>query len=546
MYTLNETHKFPIAYRFENERKDPYYLLDNITYVRAELVKTKRDPNTGQMVVYDNSGGSNNNNVFPQKKCTYEMLGNDSVLNDTLTGWWCLDLSALNFTVGGFYDSATEYIHYLRMRVFFCDYRDGRTYKNCTPFEVINALLNAPVKVYFSINIPKLSVAPERAFKPLTVGLQNIFGTMNPLMAKTDRYFYRKIEVKQDTGWLWSDKKTYTNFDVERRDTDIQIRSLSDYNNPAYSKTLYTIIGYVGRSVTYYDVVFIKIQFVLANVGGIFKIVTMIVYFVMYFLQSKLRTEELINRVFDFGQFSRQMELDKDQSSQLLSIENQNQNKNSSKVLKSKKEDDQKGGTNILTTNVEMIILNENVRKKSEKEKLKPTQENAKILKSNNFLLILDLEGDNQTQILQSNQFASEESEKLKVGFCLMMKNTCCYKKVTSSEKFLLTLYYHSADILDERLDVVHYLKLIQEFNKVKSLTFKHEEENLAVSYLKKEKVMYNIDYDSKIYDDVKKIKDFYAKASQNPESNTQLNLSGLDFQTIDDVLKAREVKEQR
>jgi hypothetical protein len=85
-----------------------------------------------------------------------------------------------------------------------------------------------------------------------------------------------------------------------------------------------------------------------------------------------------------------------------------------------------------------------------------------------------------------------EEREKtyeiLSISLWLKCKNIFCFKSLSKLEKFYLKLYRRSEEIINYNMDMINYLKFMQEYIHLKCLLF-NDFQSLCLSFIRKPKV---------------------------------------------------------
>ncbi len=76
----------------------------------------------------------------------------------------------------------------------------------------------------------------------------------------------------QDVGWFFEAYNSFRGYTMERRDTDIQMRTKEEYNDPNRIKTIATSVVYISNKINEIQINFQKIQNVFANIGGVLGI----------------------------------------------------------------------------------------------------------------------------------------------------------------------------------------------------------------------------------------------------------------------------------
>jgi hypothetical protein len=281
--------KFPIAFRFENEKKGPANISDSL-FPFLEIVRMKRNEEGYMTVNYTKS--------LNYTRCTEDLIKEKSVLSQ-IKDWSCVDWRDDNYTLGGTWDTSSQFAFYFKITIFYCKY-DGVKYSNCTDFNTLNKLLNDKTKIYLSMMIPSVSITPSDYDAPLKTAASNIFFTLSPLLMRTDRYYYQTVEINQDVGWFTESKRIFTGYSMDKRDTDLQIRTIEDYNDPTKIKTIATAVFVLNNKLQQISVNFSKIQTFAANVGGVLKIIMEIARILFYFFNSSFIFVDIFYKLSEY------------------------------------------------------------------------------------------------------------------------------------------------------------------------------------------------------------------------------------------------------
>ena len=70
----------------------------------------------------------------------------------------------------------------------------------------------------------------------------------------------------------------------------------------------------------------------------------------------------------------------------------------------------------------------------------------------------------------------------------LKLKAFCCKKKLKEIEKFYMNLYKRSTEIINNNMDMINYLKFMQEYVNLKCLLF-DDFQSLCMSFVRKPKI---------------------------------------------------------
>jgi len=284
-YNLNYTN-FPIAFRFEDESKTVRNL-EGLVYTYVELIHLSLDEKTGNM-------NTKEKKLINYGPCTEDLI--DSTYYPNINGFKCLNFSDFNINIGGsLYSKDTIYF---KITVFYCKQVNG-TSENCTDYTTLSNILSGKKKIYFSLLVPDVSINPDDFYKPLTISVDSYFNTLSPLVMRTDRYYYNYIELQQDSGFIFKHYKNFNGFSFRRKDIEYQLRTIEEYQDPNKIKTLSTNVFAIQRRISNTKVVFKKLQNGLAEVGGLFKLLSFIFITFNSFIIDDFKFFRLIDDIYD-------------------------------------------------------------------------------------------------------------------------------------------------------------------------------------------------------------------------------------------------------
>jgi hypothetical protein len=459
-----ETSKFPISFRFENEKRQ---ILDLGTYMYPYLqyIKQVKNDTTGNM----DTVFSTVVNTIPCIESKISQM-KTKTLSNTLTGWQCADFDSSNIELGGLYDNGNKYINYFKITIFYCKY-NGVEYSECTDYDKLNSLLNGKTKIYMSVMVPDVATTPQDPEQPLSVTATNLFFTLNPLLMRTDRYYYRYVTVRQDLGWFFEDYKNFDGYTMERRDTDIQMRTIEDYKNPSTIKTIATAVFFTNNKVEQTQVNFQKISLVLANTGGIIKLVTSVFSIINFFLCNHMMFFYLVNEMYDF-------DLNRKEGTMLKFV----------KLKDTRATYEISNSPTIDPKNpIKMLVYdfnNQHGRETGQPQEIYSTQRNvSEPLHKDDIQAEMKNKQKNDKWIsnLYKEKLTRKKKSKYKIPLNVIMKKLCCN---CDSQNLVSKLYFYGEGLLRQRLDILYYLKNINKLERFSQIML-NTEQNHSLNYIR-------------------------------------------------------------
>lgn len=288
-YYLNST-SLIYAFRVENGNGE-LILRPDLFYYEPRYIVYKRDP-LGLTKLVDRT--------LKYRQCLPEDVGNSTLWDDLfLNRYLCMiyprDLNETGLPVGGLYD--TSIIQYIKIRVLSC-FRAPSAYLkennitcNSNTTVLKQFFSDSPL---FSAFIQQYNVNGDDMDYPFQVGLQNIYDTIDPSIYKKSYFFFKKGILKDYSGWISEgfDSKELIGMDRYRYDF---------YTNPneLFKASFFETNLYFDRITETFKRRYLKIQELLASIGGILKSLTVIFGVFCGFYNQFYQFEFLINNNFD-------------------------------------------------------------------------------------------------------------------------------------------------------------------------------------------------------------------------------------------------------
>ncbi len=215
-----------------------------------------------------------------------------------LDDWYCFDWTDGNKTFGGFWDG--DYVIWYQLYLYLCD--KGIEYSssnpNCTKmedywkFETENG-----GGVAISIMYPEYYFSAEDSVDPLRITYKNFYYYLSPRTFKIDRFFFNKITLFDDQGWIFEDTYSKTLLSFNKIGDDQNINDIVD----GKSSKFYEANLYIEKASIIIKRSYLKIQDVGAKVGGIIKVILLIfVQLNSFFSKYKLNLS-IFSQLFDFN-----------------------------------------------------------------------------------------------------------------------------------------------------------------------------------------------------------------------------------------------------
>jgi len=192
-----------------------------------------------------------------------------------------------NFTLSGSWGSSD--IAYLAIRMTMCI--NSTSEDSCAPMEEIIDFIKSNT-YYFNLYFQNTYVNPESSTLPVTYKLFNYAFLIRPDSFKYLNMFVRGQSLSSDEGFLT--KSLYTN--------DSLANDYIQYDE-TFLDSSFTLIEFdiqVSANYFIYHRSYIKLQTVLANIGGIGNLLNILFLSVCYIFSIVKRNSIIMNKIFDF------------------------------------------------------------------------------------------------------------------------------------------------------------------------------------------------------------------------------------------------------
>ena len=218
----------------------------------------------------------------------FNRFGNFSeILNlDTFDKHLCLKRT--NITIGGAFKS--DFFSNIRLQVQKCI---NSTVNNnfCKPEEEINKLVNG-FNIMFNY-IHSIPNTPNYTF-PFTPIYTNYYMKMDPSIYQTSDIYFSRVNITTDAGFLFEEMKSKVEWQFDR------FREIYIVNPPPNDKIVIRIYLNISGSKIMITRYYMKVQELIALVGGILKVCILIGSVITRFFSQFLFEEMLINNFFDY------------------------------------------------------------------------------------------------------------------------------------------------------------------------------------------------------------------------------------------------------
>jgi hypothetical protein len=413
---------------------------------------------------------------IPMRKCSPNDFSKDLIIqksykDNNLQYAYCMNLTQQ--VVGG--SSGQMWNFYVNVTLEPCANTSGSNITCKSDEEIKNFIMSREIQV--SMYYEDMILTSTNNSNPLTKYLKNDHQRIQLNTAKTNEYFLQDVVVETDNGWIVPSKSNHSTQILTTRFFDFYNNNLLSSSN----KTICAVSFNIFASVNKYEILrtYIKLQDVLAQLGGISKVVFMFIEGFLYLIYSHKHEELLIKNMYPIKSQIKKRSKDfkavygikvKKDSPGIKS--NPPEKKDDNSQIQEKKND-----YNILNTSNQLFINSNNVQ----------------ITKQNNdeiHLIKNDLNHDNEVNPeyidkicngisvkktknseREEGQFNFSYAEVFVIVFCLCFAND----KLKKKEKMFRILVEHTKKYSDG----MNVIKSVNEIEKIKNVIF--DEKQIAL-----------------------------------------------------------------
>jgi hypothetical protein len=396
-----DKYNLPVSIAFQDYDQKSYNIP---SYFKFEIINTfTYNINSTSRVEY-----------YEIEKCRsdhFPGLLEDDIDKSGMLNYYCI--KDQNITIGGYWDN--EYIQYNIFRVRYCNNEtDGGI---CAPLDEINSFLTREpyaFNVYFMNTI----INPRDYEKPTQGYLLNLYKNIRITTSKSYSVFIRSQEIQTDKGILFEDIYSETSYAYDNDDYD---------DSDAVPESILDIYFYVANHKPIFHRRYLKVQTIIANIGGLAKALLLGMYLLSYYFSITRLKTKLMNSIFYF---------------------------------------DLKAGVTVnLPQDTRKISIGPSVSGIIKGDIFENNDIPDLVKQDNNKVLTYKREGRRFTTVLQVIPKPKAKVKKLKFSFCDIIRMIICNKCDKGAKA---GLYASTEKIITEYLDITKIIHRFEEYEKFK------------------------------------------------------------------------------
>ena len=152
----------------------------------------------------------------------------------------------------------------------------------------------------YNIIYPQVYFDPGNYTNPLQINYKVYYELLSANLFKKKRYFFSQVELQQDRGLIFESNYKSNLITLDYTENEIDYKSYDDLKDPYQSTGVYGITIYLGKDHNKYNLSYMKIQDIAAQVGGLLKILMVFFSIINYHANLFKRDLDVLNNIFEF------------------------------------------------------------------------------------------------------------------------------------------------------------------------------------------------------------------------------------------------------
>jgi hypothetical protein len=270
-----DKYTFPLSFCFQDYNQQVY---DIPSYFKFEVINIKTfNTNTTTITTF-----------YEYENCTYDHFPNlepEYIDKSGIRSYKCL--KDQNITIGGYWDNS--FVQYTTFRIRLCN--NATEGGICAPIEEIEQFINSrPIawNVYFQNSMVNAKDYYNPTQQYIVIQYKNVRLTASKVL----NMFIRSQEIQTDIGIIFESINGEVSYAYDSGETD---------DSDALPESMMDINLYAASHKVIYHRKYLKVQSLLANLGGLAKALFLGMYLIsFYFSQIELDTT-ILNKIIDFN-----------------------------------------------------------------------------------------------------------------------------------------------------------------------------------------------------------------------------------------------------
>jgi hypothetical protein len=368
------------------------------------------------------------------ENCTYNhfpKMDRKALDGAGITNYLCLKNQ--NVTIGGYWDSIIDGIQYNVFRLRMCD--NGTDGGTCAPqAEIDDFISRRPIA--FNLYFQNTIINQKKYIDPIEYFIFVLYKNIRLSSSKVLNMYIRKQIIETDEGFF---------FDEPRKDFSLAYDTSDNDDSDPLKASLMDINLFVANRQPFYHRRYIKIQTIIANIGGLSKTLFVIMYVLSFYISQVKLNKTILNKIIEFDIEKEDME----------------------EVRRPQR-------INLQLTFSDSPKKNEDLQHKSEAKIVSERTDRCALSNYNKFRTIVE------------TMDKKKSMKKFKLSFCSILKKPVVGFCTGGRTKMKYNLYDKAKDILENYLDISNIVNRFEEYEKFK-LVMLSDEQFSMFQFIKKD-----------------------------------------------------------
>ena len=379
----------------------------------------------------------------------FPLLSNQTFYDTGLNLYYCI--KDQNVSIGGFFDA--KYTKYLTINIKLCK-NSTNSSVICAPEETIKKFLSNNTNYFWNLYFQNTILNAQNYSDPKSHYIINMYKEITYGTFKIYDIFLKTQSIISDNGFFLESN--------EKQDIISYASNGNDFSDMGKDGLLCSIYLYSSNSQEIFHRSYLKITFVLANVGALGEVFMHLLRALCYIFTLIKMEKHILNKIFDFD---------------LIKKDSKIENKSVNLDLRSKT-------MNMLFSinSVNNVIKDPPVNRDFDAL----THKNI----VNNYVDVNRIEkfsgGEIESRILQKRTnniliYISKNNKKEEMNFTYfeIVRIFCCKCSLKNELKEKVDLYDKAKIVLDDYLDINYIINKFEEFEKLKLISLTYEQLSL-------------------------------------------------------------------
>jgi hypothetical protein len=212
--------------------------------------------------------------------------------NFPVSKYQCIPPGKYNITLYGRYGDTLNGWSMLGFFLNKCNSKIGQKCHNDTYMN--NVLANTGLSIAYT----SYSIDHYNVIQPNVIKVDTAMFLMSSTLAKSYYYKLRQVIYETDYGILFEDRGRETFYTYLSQSIDVSLQAVG---MPTLGPNIGSVLFINADAISFYNRHYLKVQAVIANVGGIIKAIMVICKFISDFLTRKMLHLDIVNRIFYFN-----------------------------------------------------------------------------------------------------------------------------------------------------------------------------------------------------------------------------------------------------